>query len=504
MGRYKDRIWIPLILIALVFLAYSNIYNFEFLYDDEFLIIKNKFLTSFDYLGSIFSSSSTGGAGFIDSFYRPMQILFYLVLEQLFGQETWAHHFLNVSLHAANAVLIYFLGKKMKLQSSTAALCAALWGLHPLHTEAVTYMSATADPLHTLFILCGLNVAIPNFSVRRLVYAMGFFILALLTKESAIVFPALLFTLVFFFTKKPWNWKSYLPTLPFWIVAGLYFALRMTVLNFNNDFSMYKQTNIYSENILYRFYTFLATLPSYTELIFWPHDLHIDRQFSVFTEFTFWPVILGALLVLCAAIASYRWHWAAWASLWFIASYVPQSGVLIPVNSMFLEHWMYLPLIGFVLCLGAGFEKLKKNQLWWQGCAAAVALILGFLTFQQNWIWESPVTLYTRILHYNSSADRVRHNLAMVYSDKGDLDLALEQYEIVLKTSPSYPQTYHNIGRIYLEKGNWEQAESHFLKAISLKPNFFPSYGALTELYYKKGDMKKVEEYKKKYEELTH
>ena len=425
------------------------------------------------------------------------------MLEQIFGQETWAHHFLNVSLHAGNAILVYGLGKKMKLQPLTAALCAAIWALHPLHTEAVTYMSATADPLHTLFILCGLNVAIPSFSVRRLACAMIFFILALLSKESAIVFPALLFTLVFFFAKRPWHWKSYLPTLPFWIAAGLYFILRMTVLNFNNDLSMYKQSNIYTENILYRFYTFLATLPSYAELIFWPHGLHIDRQFSVFTDFTFWPVICGAVIILAAAIASFRWHWIAWASLWFVASYVPQSGVLIPVNSMFLEHWMYLPLIGFALCLGAGLDTFKKNRTIVLIPTAIIGLTLGYLTYQQNWAWESAVTLYSRILQFNPGADRVRHNLAMAYSDRGDLDLALEQYTIVLQNNPTYHQTYHNMGRIYLQKGNWEQAEKHFLTAISLNPRFFPSYGSLSELYYKKGDLVNAEKYKKKYFELT-
>lgn len=498
----KKEIWFPIILILAVFVAYSNIYNFEFLYDDEFLIIKNRFLTSFEYLGSIFTTSSTGGAGYVDSFYRPLQILFYLIIEQLFGQETWAHHFLNISLHAVNTVLVYTLAKKMKLQPITAVLCAAIWGLHPLHTEAVTYMSATADPLHTLFILSGLIVAVPTFSTRRLAYAMGFFILALLSKESAIVFPALLFTMVYFFSKKHRHWKSYLPTLPFWIMSGIYFVLRMTLLNFNNDLSMYKQSNIYSENILYRLYTFLATLPSYAELIFWPHGLHIDRQFPVFTSFLLMPVILGTLLTLCAAAASYKWRWFAWATLWFVASYVPQSGVLIPVNSMFLEHWMYLPLIGFVLCLGAGLEKLRKPQKLWQALAVVVALTLGFLTFQQNWMWENPTTLYSRILTFNPSADRVRHNLAMAYSDRGDLDLALEQYSIVLKTTPTYHQTYHNMARIYLQKGDWEKAESHFLKAISIKPDFFPSYASLAELYYKKGDMQKAEEYKKKFEQL--
>lgn len=503
MKRYLNQLWFPLLLVIAVFATYSNVYNFAFLYDDEFLIMKNRFITSFANLGSIFTSSSTGGAGYVDSFYRPIQIVLYLLVEQILGHETWAFHLLNISLHAMNAILVFQLGRKMGLKSITALLCAAIWSLHPMHTEAVTYMSATADPLHALFILAGLNIAIPTFSIRRLAIAMGFFLLALLSKESAIVFPALLFTMVFFFAKRRFHWRTYLPTLPFWLVAGGYFISRFTFLNFNNDFSLYKEANIYSENILYRFFTFLATLPSYVELFFWPQNLHIDHNFPVFVGFFIFPVIVGTVILALAGLASYFWHWAAWALLWFIASYFPQSGVLIPVNAIFLEHWMYLPSIGIFISLAKSCESIPKARYILSGIASVVAITFACLTYQQNWVWENPTTLFSHILKFNPGADRVRHNLAMAYSDNGDMDQALEQYNIVLNSNPNLPQTHHNMGRIYLQKGDWEKAESHFLKAISLRSNFFPSYGALAELYYKKGDLQKAEEYKKKLRELT-
>jgi len=501
--KFRDPYLFPFALVLAVFIAYSNVYNFEFLYDDEFLIIKNRFLSSFSFLIDIFNSSSTGGAGYLDSFYRPIQIIFYLLIEQIFGKETWAFHLLNIGLHAINAVLVYHLGRKMKLHSITSFLCALVWGLHPLHTEAVTYMSATADTLHTVFLLSGLLVAIPTFTWPRLAASFAFFILALLSKESAIVFPALLFTMMFFFAKKRFHWRTYLRSLPFWLLSLGYFVSRRTFLNFNNDMSMYKIANIYTDNILYRFFTFLATLPSYFTLIFWPHDLHIDHNFPVYAEFFILPVIIGTVIIAFAGLAGYFYHWAAWALLWFIASYVPQSGVIIPVNAIFLEHWMYLPTIGIVLSLGAGCESLKLFRKGFVGLASVAAVLLGILTFQQNWVWENPISLFSHILRYNPNVDRVRHNLAMAYSDRGDLDLALEQYNIVLKNSPNQYQTYHNMGRIYLQKGDETKAEEYFLKAISLDTKFFPSYAELANLYYKKGDLKKAEEFKKKFLELT-
>lgn len=462
--RCQEPVLFPLLLVICVFTAYSNVYGFVFLYDDEFLIIKNRFLQSFSFIGDIFTSSSTGGAGYLDSFYRPMQIVLYLFIEQIFGNETWAYHLLNVTLHAINAVLVYLLARKMGLRSITAFLCALVWSLHPIHTEAVTYMSATADPLHTVFLVSGLLVAIPTFTWPRLAAAMGFFVLALLSKESGIVFPALLFAMMFFYSKKRFHWRTYIRSTPFWCMALAYFMSRQTFLNFNNDLSIYKTANIYTDNILYRFFTFLATLPSYLQLLVWPQDLHIDHNFPVFVDFFLLPVIIGTVIVALAALGSCFSHWIAWATLWFIAAYVPQSGVLIPVNAIFLEHWMYLPTVGIAIGLAAGCESLKRSRRFLAAVAFVGAAILGVRTFQQNWVWENPVSLFSHILKFNPNADRVRHNLAMSYSDNGDLDSALEQYQIVLKNSPSYPQTYHNMGRIYLQKGDWDKADKSSLR----------------------------------------
>lgn len=509
--RLWDRYGFSLLLVVAVFIVYHRTFPYAFLYDDEFLIQKNRFLDSFESWVDIFGGSSTAGAGFKDSFYRPVQGLLYLVVQQLFGKEPWAFHFLNISLHAINAVLIFLLGTRMRLSKTAAFLAALIWALHPIHNEAVAYMSATADPSHTLFVLLGLICVVPDFRWPRILLSCVFFSLALISKESAIVFPGLLVAMIFFFDGRRWSLKPYLRTLPAWGVAFAYLFIRQNYLNLETDFRLYKQTNIYTENMIYRVYTYLAAIPSYLELLVWPHDLHMDRVFSVFTEPFFLPVVLGIAIVAVSILLILRtWRrkstasiWVAWCLLWFFGSQVPQMGILIPSNSLFLEHWMYLPSIALVLGLGALFHALEKKGRPSVAILSAIFLVpavaLGVATHVQNQYWENPIVFFGRILKYNPNADRVRHNLAMAYSDLGEDEFALQNYLIVLSHTQEYPQTFHNVARIYVKRGQLDLAEQYENKAIQINPRFYPSYGTLSEIWRLRGDLGKAAELEKKF-----
>lgn len=497
----------PLLLVAAVFLAYANVYPFDYLYDDEFLLQKNRFLDSWSTFFEIFRHSSTGGAGFADAFYRPLQSVAYLVVTQLLDRETWVYHLLNVTLHAANAVLVYGLGRRLRFPALAALLGALLWAAHPLHTEAITYMSGTADPLGVFFLLLALNWMVPTFSRASLVGSHFLFVAALLSKESTIVFPALLVAMIFRLAEKPLGWRAYSKTYSFWGIAGVYFVLRHELLNFNHDFAMYKADNVYTQNFFVRVWTFLSTLPHYLELLAWPHGLHIDRDYP-FVE-TPWraDVLLGAIIVglgvtLCvrALRRPPEERGPAWAFLWFMAAYFPCSGLLIPVNSLFLEHWMYLPIVG--LCLELGRLPLSFAASGARRFATATALAVcgafAVAAFAQNEQWKDPVTLYSAILSHNPAVGRVRHNLAMALSDRGEDDKALREYQFILDHGGKYPETYNNLGMLLLKKRDFEGAEKALRASLEINPKFFPAAQGLVRLYRERGEPARAEEIARK------
>lgn len=498
---------LALILVALSFLLYGNSLGNAFLYDDEFLIQKNTFLKSWESIGDIFLSSSTAGAGKTDSFYRPIQAFFYLLVFQFFGLSTTAFHLLNIVLHAINAVLVFLLGRRLGLPLLASFSGALIWSAHPIHTEAVTYMSGTADPAHTLFVLAGLVCLIPSFSASRVIFASFFYLLALMSKESAIVFPALAVACLFYLSEQRWNWRTYLPTWPFWIMALLYLVARKTVLNFDETFQFFKTENIYTQSVLVRIFTFLATLPSYLQVLVYPNDLHIDRNFPVFTEIQFAPVvggiiILGLLLMtIVLARKGEKWLLPAWASLWFLASHSPHMGIVIPVNAIFLEHWLYLTSIGFFMCVGyylnldGGGNRAKVSRL----VLLVIVVVLGRTTWEQNKVWASPVSLYSHILRFNPQSARVHNNLAMAYSDLDDVLKSIEHYEKAIALSDVYPESHHNLGLAYLRQGRLRDGIEQLEKAVQMNPDFFFSYQYLVHAYQELGNTAKADEYRRKY-----
>ena len=345
---------------------------------------------------------------------------------RFFGSSTFGFHLLNVGLHALNAILIFLLGVRLGFRRPAAWLAALLWAMHPIHTEAVTYQSATADPLYAAFLLGGLLVLFPERNIWRVVGAAVLYIGGLLSKETAIVFPALLVACSFLRSERRWSFKTYLWTLPFWVLALGYLVARKTFLDFDNTFQFYKTANVYTENFLYRVYTFLATLPSYAYLFVWPQNLHMDRNFPVFASFFYWPVAAGTCFML---VGGFLLWWErksarpllAFAFLWFLAAHAPHMGVFLPVNAIFLEHWLYLrrsePMLGFCEWV-AGWEWLP-GRLAVAG-AAAIALALGTATFYQNQIWATPISFYSHILASEPRVARAQNNLAMALSESKD------------------------------------------------------------------------------------
>ena len=211
-------------LAVAILLAYANIWHDAFVFDDLVLISRDRFLTSWRYAGVIFSThlgDGFSGVYYHSPFYRPLQMLLYLIVYQVAGPSTVTFHALNLALHTANAGLLYMLGARLGFRKD-ATLCAALlWALHPVHTEAVTYISGTADPICALFQLTGIIILARGYDCKSVLASSACLILALLSKESAVAFPLLAMGLLFYQHEDRRSPKIYLKTWPFWAISGI-------------------------------------------------------------------------------------------------------------------------------------------------------------------------------------------------------------------------------------------------------------------------------------------
>jgi Tfp pilus assembly protein PilF len=441
------------LLIVAVLLAYANVYLNAFVFDDILLIVQNTFLRSWSNLQDILTKPNLTGAGFPGGFYRPVLMLVYFLIYQLFGLSTSAFHAVNVVLHTANACLVYRLGRKLNFNPSASLGAALIWGLHPIHTEAVTYISALGELLYSFFCLLGLVVVLPDCAPRKLWLSGLLFVLALGSKESAVVFPALVVICICLTTNDRLRLSPYVRTWPLWLIGAAYMAGWLAFIH-ASGYNLHDQSpdylRLYANNLTNRILTFLATLPVYIGMLIWPTGLHLDRTFAVFTTLWSWRVMAGAAMVV-GVILQILWGRGrrglalSWGFLWFAAAYSPSSGIIIPSDMLIAERWMYLPTIGIALGTAGSLSswlELKPRNVWIMAIclAAVIAISLGMKTQAQNRLWHDSGTLYKNILSYEESG-LSHNNLGLFYAEHGEFEKAIDQFRTVILHPDMLPQS---------------------------------------------------------------
>ncbi|HEU0118499.1 MAG TPA: hypothetical protein VFR09_07685 [Alphaproteobacteria bacterium] len=512
--------WPTFMLAVMVLAAYSNVYHNVFLFDDESLIQRNQYVLGNLPMSHIFLSSAAGGAGITNDFYRPLQILVYTIINSLFGLSITAYHALNVGLHVINTCLVYALGRKLKIRPTAVFFGTLIWALHPLHTEAVTYISSTADTLSVVFSLITLLMILPEATLKRVLLACPVYILAILSKETAVTVPLLAMCCLFLLSPERKNWKLYLPLWPLFALAAIYSVLRFTVLDFqqfDHSFDSLPALHYYATHIDSRIYTFLATIPAYVSVLFVPVDLHYERMFPVYTSF-FTADVLEGFAILLVGIGVTIWgirkkHYAlSWAFMWFAAAHSLDAGIVVPLIMRFLEHWMYVPAIG--LCLGfseslAGLLEYKGLKHF-EGLAGIVALgiavTLGVMTYDQNTVWKDEFTFYPNILNHGEVSVRAMNNLGRAYAERKEYDKALAIFRQSEQVNDNLPEIHQNIAQVLSMQPGWQQHPDELIKelkrAIELDEHFLPAYVGLVYVYQQLGDAKQEAFYKARVEEL--
>ena len=451
-----------------ILLAYASVWPNTFLFDDLDLIKNNEFLKSWSGFPQLLTSLNFAGSGSDGLFYRPVPMVLHFFLYQAFGPSTIAFHALNIVLHALNAGLLLHFGLRAGFGKGAAFAAALLWAVHPLHIEAVSYMSATPELLWSTFALLGLITLLPDFSPRKIGLASVFFILALGCKEAAVVFPALAAAMFFFVSKERTQFSSYLKTWPLWLLAGIY-IIALLVFMHKIDHSMWRAAtpmffDEYAASPVSRILTCLATLPVYAGLIIWPEGLHMARNFPVFFSLLHWLPAAGALMV-ALGLMQILWGRArrglalSFGLIWFAAAQSPNTGIVLPIDALVSEHWMYLPTMGLFLGAvqtAAGFFKKRENIA--RIIVLVLAVALGSATFFQNEKWRSGGTMYENIAQNGGYLRPFTSQwvLGNHYLAQHEFEKAREQFQAMIGQQGEHPpsmwaQVHINIALAWLE-----------------------------------------------------
>ncbi len=477
------RVPLPVILLICViaFVIYSPALRGPFVWDDELLIQNNPHVTSLDQAGRLFTEDVEATGGERSALYRPLMMTTFALDYGLWRLHPVGYHVVNVAWHIAVALMVFYLAFVLFEGAVPAFIASILFLVHPVHTEAVSYISGRSDPMSVLFLLGVLFLYIrrPLSAAANFFAMVGAYAACLLSRESGLILPAFILLYHGAFKKKidRFSFGGLL------VVAAAYVVLRLTALDFLIPHALAGKGSLLS-----RLPGFFAAFVQYLRLLVWPADLHMEYGTVIFRLTD--PLALVGLLLLSATcgLLVYAWRRSrliAFGIGWFLLGLLPFSN-LFPINAYMAEHWLYLPSIGLFLIAAHVLHNLyqrpplKKLAL---GLTAALVGFYGTVTFIHNKYWSDPIYFYERTFAFAPYSWRVANNLGTTYQEMEELDKAEEYLLKAIALKPDSAEAHNNLGIVYSRDGRFEEAFAYLNKALALDPEYAAAYRNLGNTY---------------------
>ncbi|MCE0499336.1 MAG: tetratricopeptide repeat protein, partial [Methylacidiphilales bacterium] len=381
-------------------------------------------------------------------------------------------------LYAFSALLLLKILRCLEVPG--AWLATAIFALHPVQVESVAWVSELKNMLSGVFYFSA-ALAYLKFDRTREAKAYGFslllFVLGLLSKSVIATLPAALLV-VFWWKRGKLSWKEdVLPLVPFFLVgmaSGLLTAwverrfVGAEGAEFN--YTLIERTLIAGRAVWF-----------YLGKVFWPADLIFIYPHWDVSETVWWQYLFPAGAVMVAVVLAWlsrRWRGPLAGFLFFAGTLFPALGFLnvYPFRYSFVaDHFQYLACLGIIIPCAAGIARLMDFVIpkkgWLQaGLYSGLLLVLGVLSWQRVWAYESEETLWNDTISRNPTCLMARNNLGNVLLQKGQVDEAIAQYEKILEINPNDSEGRNNLGNALLKKGQADEAMVQYRKALEINP----------------------------------
>jgi tetratricopeptide (TPR) repeat protein len=488
-------------------------------WDDAYYVVANPHIRALDlrFLRWAFFDFYAGN-------WHPLAWISHALDYAVWGLNPLGHHLTNNILHAANTFMVVVLAVKLVnarsrkatgnglsgFPSGNAALVAGavtglLFGLHPLHVESVAWVSERKDLLCALFFLFSISRYLKYvdhisekpvkrratlfFSDKRYLSAIGFFVLALVSKPMAITLPFVLLILDWYPFGRLRSSRAFRDAL----VEKLPFMGLVLVSSIQTIMAQRASGAVGNAPLSVRISVAFGSLVAYLWKIIVPVNLIPFYPFPASHTFSYsdyYPavVLVAGLSAGCLALAGKRKLWpAVWC--YYVVTLLPVLGIVqVGLQSM-ADRYTYLPALGpfLIIGLGAAWVSEKTDTLSRGGravkalsIAAAVFVVISmsYLTFRQIGIWKNGLALWNhQVLSEPEKLPLAYINRGVMFSQQeGRLDEAIADFDQAIALEPSNDEAYRQRALAYEKKGQADRAIEDFEKAITLYPPFDRAY----------------------------
>jgi len=474
---------VPLAVCGLAFLVYSRSLFCGFVRDDLQQIVQNPQVHSWSYLPRLLGSHlwSQQRRDETALFYRPIFSVWMLLMHTLGGLTPWFWHLSNILLHVVATYLVFRFCQKLTGSDMGAAAAAAIFAVHPIHVDAVTWVSASCEVLFAIFALAAMlallerdNDANPRVWASALWFGAGLF-----AKETGIVMLAILPVLAWmqFKGRAPAGgrrfWKA---AYPYGAMAAGYLLIRWAVMH---RVGVETGEHSWAEAIFSAPSIFLF----YLKKLFLPWNLggcYVNPLAASPTP-VFWLQLIAVLICL-AAIAWFAIRYRSLlglAAALIVVPVLPALAVIrvYPQGDMTHDRYLYLSSVGLSLLVAMLVKQVwsleKRAKVAVAAVVIAVLMAYSAEAIAQQPYYQDDHAFYARVLEVSPSDAIIHGMLGNLYLDEGRIDLALEQFQKANQSDPDNQKVTLFLARGLFVAGKYHESESvlnGLLQTPGLKP----------------------------------
>lgn len=489
----------------LAILPYANSLWGDFTFDDLAVIRDNPMITGSEAsaLGVMRTARYLG-----EPLYRPVTMLTYLANARLSASPV-GYHVVNLCLHVLVTLTVFRLAWMFLDSALGATATAALFAVHPIHTEAVTNIVGRAELLVALLVLASLLASIRAGhvggakSLGRLFVSLTALAVALLAKESALA-AVPVSAIVHLWARRPRRARERAAVLlPYALLCVAYVAMRVLLVGL---LTLPTKPDLLDNplahvSLLPRCATALVILWQYLGALALPLRLSADYSFNEIPVVTSAsdPRLVGTLVVFVAlacllGVAAKRAPTLLLAAALTLVPLSLTANVFFPIGTIKAERLLYLPSFGWCLACGWLVTQASRGQRQWGG-VVVVLVVTAYAgrTWVRNRDWQDNFTLFSATVHTSPWSAKAYHNLAVTYDERGQIDAAMLHFRQALAIDPYYGEAAFGIGKMYEKKGLDGGALHWYTQATRLDWRLAQAHLNAGAIHYQHGEVAAAE-----------
>ncbi len=496
------------LLAALVFISYAGALGADFVYDDHHQLVANVSIRDLRNVPLFFTEpAKTIAAMVFEGIYRPLRTTAFAVGYRLWGPNPGAYHAVNVLFHLLNSFFLFLFISRIvasrlvsRSGSRASALVAALlFAAHPALTEDVCWICSLSDVLCMFFYLAALLAyyrSREEAGRRRNAFygvALASLALAMLSKEMAVTFPAVIVAIDFWREgmkgQTPRRWLNY---APFVALTVAYLFVRINIMSRFAHRAHWGDTPLAAAAIIAK------AVAYYVGILLYPFGLTvlpvIDTNVSLSDSATVFAVALVVGLIVAAISLRRKYPTATLGIALFFILLLPVSNI-IPLTAIVAGRFVYIPSVGFFIVAAAlvhglaspGRQSAPRRKKLCAAAIAAIVFLFSVNTMARGLDWRDDFSLFGSAVEVAPDNPRARTALGNEYFRTGDLEAARRQGLAAFESDPRHGGAHDLLGKVAQVEGRIEEAEREFKLALEIDPYDNYANNALGVIYRSRG-----------------